>query len=160
MGSNIAAIIEYSAVVVGRDVEGVAAIYANGLGTYTDPLTGQPVPAAPETPTQEYEHWSDLPAAPTGWVPFSQDGDIQVTWDVPMRLYLLTTDYQELRKKAMPFYDRYLGAFVRDRDLGGLANLNVLGTSFVLGMDPPMDPSKTRWAWLEIHLAVSEQVSY
>lgn len=149
--SNIDRIVDYTAALAGH-IEGVQAVFGAGLGETEDPLRhGQPVAAAPSEASAAFTHWSECPGAPpVQWV--SQDGVVELTWTIPMRLWLPRADLAETRRMSLPFYDRYLAAFIRDWQLGGLA-LSSQVTRFAAGGD-------TSWSWLDIGLTVVERVNY
>lgn len=151
MSSQIAAIVDYTAQVA-AGIEGISAVYGCGQGSIGDPLNpGQTVQAAPDAPTGIYTHWSDMPDAPRiEWI--TQGGVVQYTWDVPMRLWLPRVDLANLRRNALPFYDRYLHAFLADHTLGGLC-LIARPSKFERGSDD-------LWAWLDVNLEVTEEVAY
>lgn len=155
MGTNIAQIVDYTAALVGREVEGVKMVFGAGQGEIDDPLrAGQKVAVAPSNPAAAFAHWSDVPNAPSvEWV--SQQFHVELTWQIPMRLWLPKTD-EEARRVVMPFYDRYLRAFVRDPFLGERPDNLVLRTDiqhFRVGGDK-------EWSWLDIGLLVVERVNY
>jgi hypothetical protein len=150
MSSNIAAIVDYSAQVA-AGIEGITAVFGVGQGTYDDPLRpGNTIAPCPNAPTSPYTHWSDLPDA-TDVTQVSQDGFSEYAWDLPMRLWLPISDMGNLRRLAMPFYQRYADAFLRDSTLGGLA-LVTPTLKFAFGSD-------TKWAWLDVNLTVMELVN-
>ena len=161
MSSDINAIIDYTAVVAARvqgvtlyngEVVGVRSVYGAGQGFYADPFrTGQKVQPVPEVPTETFQHFSELPDAPT-IAPDTQSGTVRVEWDIPMRLILARGDLATTRQIALPFYDAYLGAFWQDNRLADLCNLAYI-RSFARGGDGT-------WAWLEMHLFVREYVDY
>lgn len=151
MSSQIGLIVDYTAQVA-AGITGVTAVFAAGLGVIGDPLRpGQTIQAAPDAPTGAFTHWSDLPKAPT-IERLTQNGTVSYLWDLPMRLWLARSDLANLRRTALPFYDRYLHAFMADPTLGGLC---VIATPklFELGDDAV-------WGWLDVNLEVSEVVSY
>jgi hypothetical protein len=149
--SEIERIVDYTAAVAGR-IEGIKATFGAGIGATEDPLRpGQPIAAAPGKPTAALTHWSDCPdAPPVQWV--SQEGTVELTWTIPMRLWFARADLADVRRMSLPFYDRYIEAFVLDRTLGGLA-LRTQVTRFNTGGD-------ANWSWLDIGLMVVERVNY
>ena len=149
--SEIDKIIDYTAAVAAR-IAGVQSAWGAGLGEVEDPLRpGQPIAAAPSRPTDPYSHWSDCPSAPpVEWV--SQNFTVELTWTIPMRLWLPKGDLAEARRAALPFYDRYLRAFTLDWQLGGLVLRSRL-TKFA----PMGDPD---WTWLDMSLTAVERVNY
>jgi hypothetical protein len=151
VSSDIAQIIDYTAVVA-AGIAGVRQVYGAGQGLYADPLrAGQMIAAAPDRVQAPFTHTSELPDAPT--VDFlTQTGTIEVVWQVPMRLYVNRSRLEDVRRALLPFYDRYLGAFARDRQLGGLCSLAWI-SSFRVEADDD-------WAWLAADLSVREYVSY
>lgn len=148
--SRIADIVDYTAVIA-AGIEGVKVVAAAGQGYYDDPLRpGQKIAAAPEANTNPYTHWSEVPSAPEiMWV--SQQGGVELTWTIPMRLWLPKTN-AEARRTALPFYDRYLRAFVLRPTIDGLA-LRSAVSRFVIGGDKD-------WSWLDTGLMVVERVTY
>ena len=161
MSSQIARIVDYSAVVAARvqglampsgGTAGVRSVFGCGQGFYTDPLRpGQMVAPAPENPLEPFTHTSDLPDAPV-LTPLTQSGTVQLEWAVPMRLYAQRGDLRAVRQVLLPFYDGYTGAFWRDRTLGGLCLLAYI-RSFRVASDDD-------WAWLDMDLYALEEVDY
>lgn len=161
MTSRIAAIVDYTAVVAARvqgvplangEVGGVRSVFGAGLGIYADPLRpGQTIQPAPAIPLEAFSHQTDLPGAPAP-TPLTQDGVVQLEWEVPMRLYVPVTDFALVRQTLLPFYDAYYGAFWRDRTLAGLCLLAYI-KSFNRGQE-------NDWAYLDMPLYVLEEVSY
>lgn len=159
--SAIAEIVDATALIAARvqgvslpngTVAGVRAIYGAGQNTLFDPFRpGQYIQPVPETPLETFEHWSELPDAPT-IVPDTQGGTVRLEWDVPMRLILARGSLPMTRQIGLPFYDAYLSAFWADRRIGGLVQLSYI-KSFARGGDG-------NWAWLEMHLHVAEYVAY
>lgn len=151
MSSAIGEIVDYTAQVA-AGITGVTAVFGAGLGTIGDPLRpGQTIQAAPDAPTGPFTHWSDLPKS-TVLERVSQTGSVSYVWDLPMRLWLARADLANLRRTALPFYDRYLHAFMADPTLGGLC-LIATPTRFDLGDDAV-------WGWLDVNLEVAELVTY
>lgn len=154
--SNIDQIVDYTAAVAAT-ITGVKAVFGSGSGQVDDPLRpGHKVATAESNPTAAFTHWSDVPSAPNvQWV--SQTGTVEIAWNVPMRLWLPKTD-DVARRAALPFYDRYLRAFVRDRYLGDPTTDSNLAlrtelARFAIGGD-------ANWSWLDVHLIVVERVNY
>lgn len=149
--SNIASIIDYSAALA-AGISGIKAVFGSGQGATDDPLRpGSKVMGAPSNPTEPYTHWSTEPSAPpVEWV--SQEGTVELTWLIPMRLWLPAGDLALARKMALPFYDGYLRAFITDRRLGDLV-LRSQVARFAVGGDPD-------WSWLDIGLTAVERVTY
>lgn len=149
--SNVGLIVDYTAKVA-AGIEGVKSVAASGQGVYDDPLrAGQKIAAALDDPTAAFSHWSELPGAPpVEWV--SQSGTVELTWYVPMRLWLPKSSTEEVRRLALPFYDRYIRAFVLDRTLGDLV-LRTQVSRFAIGGDKD-------WSWLDVGLTAVERVSY
>jgi len=159
MGSQINTIVDYTAQRAGVMVPGLLAVYGSGSSGLGDPLRlGSAIRAAAENPAQEFEHWSEVPGAPSVQR-VTQDGTVELTWTIPMRLWFLRTDLARLRTTALPYFDHYLAAFVPDPTLGGLALIAEI-SKLEIGEDPPGAPGQTRWAWLDVHLDCTEQVSY
>jgi len=150
MGSNIGQIIDYTASLAGR-IEGVKSVAGSGSGLVDDPIrVGRKIDVCGFTPVTAYAHWSDVPGAPPiEWV--SQSGTVELTWTIPMRLWL-PKDAGEARRVGLPFYDRYLQAFIRDFRLGDLVLRSSLAT-FEIGGDKD-------WSWLNVGLVAVERVSY
>ena len=151
-GSNIASIVDYTAALVGREVSGVKSVWGAGQGVYDDPLhPGHKIQPAGGNPREPFTHWSELPDAPViTWE--TQSGTVRIDWKLPMRLWLPKADLAETRRVALPFYDRYLRAFVLDPRLGGLA-LGMTDFTFDHGGDDD-------WAWLGFGLTIAELVNY
>lgn len=151
MSSDIAQIVDYSALVAAR-IPGVRAVFGCGAGFYDDPLrAGQALQPGPEKVVLPFTHTSDLPDAPQ-IEPTTQSGTFGLTWSVPMRLYVNRDRLSDVRRSLLPFYDGYLAAFARDRTLGGLAALAYLKTMSVEADDA--------WAWLAMDLSVQEYVAW
>lgn len=148
--SNIGQIIDYTAWVA-AGIEGIKSVAGAGSGFFDDPLRpGQKIGTAGFQTQSAYAHWSDVPGAPPiEWV--SQSGAVELTWTIPMRLWLPKED-PEARRTALPFYDRYLRAFILDRRLGDLV-LRSQVASFTIG-------GNDDWSWLNIGLLAVERVSY
>ena len=151
MSSNIEAIVDYSAWRVAVYVPDIAAIRAPGTSGLIDPLTGTPILPPADAPTVPFEHWSELPIATTIAQSSQSVGNMQYTWDVPMRLWLARVDIRNLRSVAIPFYGAYLHAFSPDPKLGGLCAYSRL-TRFEVGVDD-------KWGWIDISLEVLELVT-
>lgn len=154
--SKIVTIVDYTAAIA-AGIDGVKSVAASGQGVIDDPLRpGQKIATALENPTDPFQHWSDVPGAPTVvWV--SQTGTVEITWHVPMRLWL-PQDAGEARRVALPFYDRYLRAFVGDPFLGDREQGTHLAlrseiARFAVGGDK-------NWSWLDVGLVVVERVNY
>lgn len=155
MASRIGAIVDYTAARVGSEIEGIAAVFGSGSSSTDDPLrSGQTIRAAPNVPTQEFEHWSEV-AALTASAWFHQDGAQQLTWRIPMRLWFTRSDLARLRQVAQPFFAPYVAAFQTDPSLGGLVfDSQILHME--LGEDPPRGTGTARWGWLDVELQVVE----
>jgi hypothetical protein len=161
VSSNIAAIVDYSAQLAASvqgiylpngTTVGVRSVYGAGQGVYGDPLhPGQLIQPAPEEAIEAFMHVSDLPDAPI-IAPYTQDGMVELTWLVPMRLYVPRGDLRTARQTLLPFYDAYLAAFVPDIRLGGLALIAYLASYRI--------ESDSDWAWLAMDLHVEELVAY
>lgn len=150
MSSDIAQIIDTTAAIA-AGIEGVVAAFGAGTGLVEDPLrVGRQIQTAESNPVAAYTHWSEVPAAP-GVTWLTQNKTVEVMWTVPMRLWL-PHDPAAARLAAIPFYDRYLGAFVRDNTLGGLANRTHIAR-FAIGGDKD-------WSWLDVGLVVVEIINY
>lgn len=149
--SNIAIVADYVAALA-AGISGVKAVYGTGTGSINDPLRpGKKVQAAGSDPVEPFEHWTEVPAAPTiKWM--TQSGLVELTWTIMSRLWLSREPVSELRRAALPFYDGYLGAFVRDFQLGGYVQRSEL-QGLSIGTDDD-------WAWLEVRLAAYEMVQY
>jgi len=160
-GSNIDHLVDYTATVAAKvqgvtlpngEEVGVRSVYGAGQGFYDDPLRpGQTIQPVPETPTETFQHWSELPDAPA-LAYDTQSGTMKIEWDIPMRLVLARGDLATTRTIGLPFYDAYIEQFWLDRYLGSLCNLAYI-RSFARGGDGT-------WAWLEMHLYVREYVDY
>jgi hypothetical protein len=163
-GSSIQAIVDYSAVLAagvqnvlmpnGTRV-GVRSVYGAGQNLYADPLrAGQMIRPCPENPTEPFTHFSELPEAPSV-APITQQGLVEFTWIVPMRLALPRGDAATATATLLPFYDAYMAALSvngTDWSFGGLA-LNAYIKSFARTSD-------ASWLWLDMELSVVEQVHY
>jgi len=166
MASRIAQIVDYTALVAARIkpqripsgyVE-MRAVFGTGQvdpdtgePLYQDPLhPGQPLQPAPENPLEPYTHFSDLPDAPgIEWL--DQEGDVALTWDIPMRFWFPRSDLAMARQTAMPFYAAYLSEFHKDYTLGGLCKLARV-SRYAIGGDE-FD------SWLDVNLSVLEEVA-
>ncbi len=159
MGTEIAAIVDYTAARVGSEVEGLAAVFGIGASETEDPLrSGETIRPIPNAPTQEFEHWSEV-AALTASEWFTQDGPLQLTWVIPMRLWFGRADLAHLRLISLPFFPAYIQAFQTDPTLGGTGKiLDAQILRMQLGSDPPRQPGEARWGWLDIALQVVEIV--
>lgn len=149
--SNIALIVDYTAALA-AGIEGVKSVAGAGQGATDDPLRpGRKVQACGGSPSEPFQHWSELPDAPAvQWL--TQNATVELTWDVPMRLWLPRADLAAMRRAALPFYDGYLRAFIVDRLLGGLVT-----RSEVSRMERGGDED---WTWLEVTLTLTEIVNY
>lgn len=149
--SNVGTIVDYVAAMAGG-IQGVKAVFGAGQGVIADPLRpGQKIEPCPSNPTAAYSHWTELPNAPAvQWV--SQGGTVELTWNLPSRLWFPSASLADVRRMTLPFYDRYLRALILDHTLGG----NVLRSQvqrFATGGDKD-------WAWLDIGFVVVERVNY
>lgn len=154
--SDIEVIIDYTASVA-ASIPGVKAVFGSGSGGVDDPLRpGHKVATSESNPVAAYSHWSEVPSAPpVQWV--SQTGTVEISWNVPMRLWLPHSP-NEARRLALPFYDGYLRAFVRDpylgdRTIGADLALRTEIARFAIGGD-------ANWSWLDVGLIVVERVNY
>jgi hypothetical protein len=158
--SNIARIVDYTAqraaLVQGLSIEngsivGVRSVYGAGQGLYADPLRpGAMIQPCPEKPSEPLQHWSKLPDAPTiEWV---SQTSAELTWTIPMTLWISPADAATAAQVALPFYNGYLAAFATDPALGGLCLVSTV-KSFKPGGD-------SDWFWLDVELEVTELVSY
>ena len=149
--SNIALIVDYTAAVA-AGIEGVKSVAGAGQGETDDPLRpGYKIAACAGAPSEPYQHWSELPDAPSvQWL--TQNATVELTWELPMRLWLPRGDFAMMRQMALPFYDGYLGAFIRDRLLSGLVIRSEI-THIERGGDDS-------WSWLEVMLTLTEVVNY
>ena len=165
MSSQIASIVDYTAYLAAgiQDVPvldgqtiGIRSVAGAGQGIWDDPLrAGQKIAPAGSNPIEELSHWSELPTAPgVTWV--DQDGTVQLSWTIVMKLFFSRGDVARIRQLALPFYDRYLAVFAKlaNYTLGGLA-LRTQLTSFAV-----MATEESEWAWLETRLLVVELVQY
>ncbi|MGH2512364.1 MAG: hypothetical protein ACRDGQ_06730 [Candidatus Limnocylindrales bacterium] len=162
MSSNIAAIVDYSATVAARvqdvalangEIGGVRSVYGGGMNLYADPLRpGEMIQPSPEKPLEPFTHMTDLPDAPT-ITPLTQEGSVQLEWNVPMRFYVPRGDLATARQTLLPFYDAYEAAFWPDRRLGGLCLL-----AYIRSMGPAQADSD--WAWCPMVLYVLEEVDW
>ena len=152
--SKIATIIDYTAAMA-ASIPGMQAVAASGQGVVDDPLRpGMKVAAAQATPQAPFTHWSEVPGAPKVlWV--SQDQTVELTWTIPMRLWLPKTD-EDARRTVMPFYDHYLRVFIQDPFLGARPD-NLAVRSEIAGFDIGGDKD---WSWLDVKYVVVERVNY
>lgn len=159
MASRIAEIVDASAAVAARvqglplrdgGTVGVTAVFGAGGSGIGDPLRpGSPIAPAPDEPMQAYSHFSDLPDAPTvDWL--DQEADLELTWSVPMRLWLPRSSLPVARQTGIPFYAAYLSAFAADRTLGGLCDAARITAIAINGDD--------KWNWVEFTLEAIERV--
>lgn len=154
--SDINVIIDYTASIA-ASVPGVKAVAGSGSGNVDDPLRpGHKIVTAEANPVTPFLHWSEVPGAPpVEWV--SQNGTVEISWHVPMRLWLPHSS-SEARRLALPFYDGYLRAFTRDPFLGDRTiqadlALRTAIVKFAIGGD-------ANWSWLDVGLLVVERVNY
>lgn len=154
--SQIQTIIDYTAAVAAREIEGVKMIFGAGSGLVDDPLRpGRKVLPAPSDPPGPFCHWSDVPNAPdVEWV--SQNFTAELEWQVPMRLWLPKQD-EEARRLVLPFYDRYLRAFMRDPFLGERPYSDLALRTSISHLRIGGDKE---WSWLDVGLLVVERVNY
>ena len=152
MSSNVATLVDYTAWRAGIYVPGLTSVAAAGQDVYPDPFrAGQTIAAAASNPVAPLSHWSELPTAPAvEWI--DQDGTVQLAWTIPMRLWISKAPIEDVRRILLPFYDRYLAAFVPDPTLGGLALRSQIAGFSVASNDD--------WAWLEVRLTAVEMVRY
>ena len=163
-GSSIAAIVDTSAAYAAAiqnismpngTLVSVRSVYGAGQNVVADPLRpGQKIQPCSEEPTEPFTHFSTLPEAPTV-APVTQDGLVEYTWTIPMRLALPRGDAATATATLLPFYDAYMAALSlngTDWTLGGLAQ-NAYIKSFARSSD-------ASWLWLEMELLVVEQVMY
>lgn len=150
MGSDVMEIVDRTAAIA-AEIPGVRATCAVGTGLVDDPLRpGQKIATAESNPVATYTHWSEVPSAPVvKWL--TQNKTIEVSWNIPMRLYLPRSP-EQARLAAIPFYDGYLRAFTVDNTIGGLANRSYIA-QFLIGGDKD-------WSWLDVGLIVVEIINY
>lgn len=141
---------DYIASMSGR-ISGITAAFGTGQGNIGDPFRpGQTILAAPDAPTGPYTYWTDLPSGKGEWL--TQDGAEQWEWDFPSRLWLPRSDLSNMRRLVGPMYGAFRDVFAYDRDLGGLvASARISAFDF---------SSDDHWSWLDINIAVVEQISY
>jgi hypothetical protein len=149
--SDVQQIVDYTAMLAGH-IDGVRGTFGAGQNFYEDPLRpGHMIVAAPSDPTAAFTHWTECPGAPA--IKFlTQNGTVEISWQIPMRLWLPKGDLAETRRLSLPFYDKYIRMFVTDTSLGGLVNRSEL-TKFSQGGDD-------KWAWLDVYLTAVEVVNY
>lgn len=148
--SDIDQIVDYTAAVAGK-IEDVVATFGAGLGLVDDPLRmGQKIATAESNPVVPFSHWSEIPGAP-GVTWLTQNKTVEVAWTIPMRLWL-PHNPADARRMVLPFYDRYLSAFARDNELGGLVNRTHIAR-FAIGGDKD-------WSWLDVGLVAVEVINY
>lgn len=162
MGSQIRAIVDYSAARVASHVQGITlpngsvvgirSTFGAGQNLIVDPLRpGQMIASAPESPSEPFQHWSEIPDAPEV-APYTQDGMVELIWDIPMRLWMARSPFRDFRANALALYDPYISAFATDHQLGGLCEL-----AHVKSIAREAD---AEWAWIDIGLYVREHVYY
>lgn len=160
MGSRVQTIVDYTAALAASvqgvtmpngSVVGVRSVFGAGQGVIGDPLRpGNTIQATPERPQEPFQHVSRLPDAPNlEWI--SQQS-VELTWTIPMTLYIQRGDAATAVQAALPFYDPYLAAFAHDPTLGG----NVL-IAQIKSFKPGTDEA---WYWLDIEVEVTEVVIY
>ena len=152
MASQIADIVDYTAWRAGTFVAGLTSVAGAGQGIYSDPFRpGETIAAAPSNPVAPFSHWSELPTAPAIQY-VTQSGTVEIAWTIPMRLWVSKAPIEDVRRTLLPFFDRYLAAFVPDPTLGGLAVRSYIASFGVQGNDD--------WAWLAVSLVAVELVLY
>lgn len=149
--SRIVDIVDASAAVA-RGITGIVGAFGLGGGTVLDPYTGQPI-RAPYGNVEPFTHVSEIPPAPAvAWISATVT---EVTWQVPMFLYVAVADYQTLLQVVSPFYARYLGAFSQNTQLLGTANDAVISRFAVGG-----GPEDKRPPYLAMTLTVKERLNF
>lgn len=152
--SDINQIVDYTAAIA-AGIDGVKIVLGSGSGLVDDPLRpGKRIATAGSDPAAAFTHWSDVPTAPA--VEYvGQTGTVELSWMVPMRLWLPKTD-EEARRVILPFYDRYLRAFLSDPFLGERPD-NLATRTEIAHFRPGGDKD---WSWLDVGLLVVERVNY
>jgi len=148
--SRLAEIVDQTAAIA-AGIAGVSAVWGVGSGLVSDPLRpGLMIEPAQASPVGEMVHVSDLPD--TGRIDYAaMTGVVEVTWVIPMRLFLPRNDLANFRRRSAPMYAAYISAFAAHQSLGGLArNLGQL-TFATLSNDD--------WAWIEMKLTVVERLN-
>lgn len=161
MSSAIGLIVDYTAAraatlvqdvrIANGDLVGVRSAFGAGQGVLADPLRpGSVIQPCPEKPSEPLQHWSLLPDAPA--IEWLSQTSLDLTWTIPMRLYLQRSDAATAAQVCLPFYDAYLGAFAIDPTLGGLVVV-----SRIRSIKAASDES---WYWLDMEMEAEEVVSY
>lgn len=149
--SRLPEIIDATARIALLEIPTIRSARGAGSGLIVDPRTGNPIEAAPSNPTEDFQHWSDLPEA--GDLPLNaMQGTHVVTWTVPMKLFVgKGRGLAEARRALAPFMPAYIGAFAKHVTLEGTAR-RWFGMTFRIAADDT-------WAWLEIRLRVDERLN-
>jgi hypothetical protein len=149
---RIADIVDASAAVA-RTITGIAWAFGVGNGTVLDPYTGNQI-QPPQGDPEPFTHVSELPRSPAG-ITWLSATVTEITWLVPMFLYVRMADYPTLLRTFAPFYGRYLGTFSQDMQLLGTAN-DARITGFTVGGGP--DDGKP--PFLGMTLTVRERLDF
>ena len=150
--SRIGEIIDYTASRAAL-IPGVASVAGMGAELYDDPHhPGQKIQAGTEWPAEPFTHQSMEPSAPSV-APYTQDGQVEVTWTIPMRLWVQKAPVNEVRRQLLPFYARYLRVFGTDFWLSGLCESSRI-RSFTIGS------TSGDWDYLQVDLEVKELIDY
>lgn len=125
--SKIDQIVDASAYVASL-ISGIKAVYGCGSGaTFGTPAAA--INAFAGDPREPFVHFSELPGAPS--VRHLSRTVTEVTWSIPMYLFLAAGDPDSARVEAAPFYAKYLTTFSQHTQLEGTVN-SALITGFAL----------------------------
>ncbi len=106
--------------------------------------------AFPGEPAEDYTHVSDMPGAPSvRWISATVT---ELTWAIPMALYIGTNDLAEARRRLAPFYGRYLTAFSQHTQLISIVN-SALITAFQITQEV------ATWVALKMTLTAIERLN-
>jgi hypothetical protein len=146
--SRIPDIVDASAYIA-HLVTGVKAVWGVGCGV-TLPA-GFKVHAFPGQPAEDYTHVSDMPDAPSvKWISATVT---EITWSIPMALFVSANDLGEARRRLAPFYGPYLTMFSQHTQLLGIVNSALL-TAFRI-----TEESGT-WVALRMVLTAIERLNF
>lgn len=142
-------------------VPGVVAIWGAGSGLVVDPiLTAQQsattyVRAGLPSVVKEGTHVSELPNSAE--IRYRSATVAELTWEIPMRLYLSRADEITARRQASKFYAGYVTAFAANTMLGASVN-SALITRIEFFQDAGWDKQGVTWWGLDFTLTAIERL--
>jgi hypothetical protein len=118
-----------SSAAIAAGITGVTAVWGVGSGGIIIPAgvaAGSLVLPAPSNVTAPGVHVSDMPPAPG--ILYRSATVCEITWEIPMRIYLSANDEANARRVAAPFYRRYIEAFAAHTQILGTVNSGLIAS--------------------------------